>query len=345
MRENHGNESSQPDSASLNIANGALLNESALGERHGNDKAQPLLVVVPNQAVHNSPNRVGGRTERPSSPRQDVSISEPPQKNLDGEFTDVKRYRGISGKTKIIWREEPVERSRSLKDKRLYFVNRERAVEQLFTVHRETYARSVDDGGGAWEVALCANDYGAGKSTFARKYISLLSQSPPERRKLEVLSVLQRAVTIHIKLMYPQADSSQALSSQIVTLIKNDISSKVSEEIDFSTFPEGLIFFMAELVNRSDRAIFLVIDEVGKPFIKSSDRSETVQAEQLVAFKDFARISISELLPIKGLFLLLCGRAPFLDCLGTRPNDRTLVDIAGPVKARRIVRNMIDLKG
>jgi hypothetical protein len=141
--------------------------------------------------------------------------------------------------------------------------------------------------------------------------------------------------------MFPQPDSSETLSSQIVTLIKNDISSKVTEEIDFRTFPEGLIFFMAELVNRSDRAIFLVIDEVAKPFIETSDRSETVQADQLRAFKNFARISISELLPIKGLFLLLCGRAPFLDWVGTRPNDRTLVDLASPVKARRIVLNMI----
>ena len=297
----------------------------------GFDDESLVLVAVPNP--------VGKRTERPRSPMQDASISESP---LDGEFSDVKRKRVILGNAKIKWREAHLERRRSLEDNRLHFVNRERAVEQLFTVHRETYARSVDGDGGEWEVALCANDYYAGKSTFARKYISLLSQSPPKRRELEVFSVLQRAVTIHIKLMFPQPDTSETLSSQIVTLIKNEISSKVIEAVDFSTFPEGLIFFMAELVKRSDRAIFLVIDEVAKPFIETSDRSETVQADQLRAFKNFARISVSELLPIKGLFLLLCGRAPFLDWVGTRPNDRTLVDA---VKARRIVLNMLRPEG
>ena len=297
----------------------------------GFDDESLVLVAVPNP--------VGKRTERPRSPMQDASISESP---LDGEFSDVKRKRVILGNAKIKWREAHLQRRRSLEDNRLHFVNRERAVEQLFTVHRETYARSVDGDGGEWEVALCANDYYAGKSTFARKYISLLSQSPPKRRELEVFSVLQRAVTIHIKLMFPQPDTSETLSSQIVTLIKNEISSKVIEAVDFSTFPEGLIFFMAELVKRSDRAIFLVIDEVAKPFIETSDRSETVQADQLRAFKNFARISVSELLPIKGLFLLLCGRAPFLDWVGTRPNDRTLVDA---VKARRIVLNMLRPEG
>ena len=38
------------DSASLNIANGALEKKSALGDSHGNASAQALLVVVPNQA-------------------------------------------------------------------------------------------------------------------------------------------------------------------------------------------------------------------------------------------------------------------------------------------------------
>ena len=47
-----------PDSASLNIANGALLKESALGERHGNDKAQPLLVLVPSDGPEMKRQRV-----------------------------------------------------------------------------------------------------------------------------------------------------------------------------------------------------------------------------------------------------------------------------------------------
>jgi hypothetical protein len=241
----------------------------------------------------------------------------------------------------ILWRENSVEANPLLNAGDLYFVNRERAVKQLFTIHQETYNRACKQRGREWEVALCANDYGAGKSTFADMYVSLLRQFPPEKSGSEVLSRLQNAVTIHISLNFPQQDRTEVLPSRMLALIKREISRKVSRDIDFSTLPDSLLDFMKELVSRSDRAIFLVIDEVAKPFIKSFDSSEKIQKDQLTDFKHFTGITISGLLEIEGLFLLLCGRAPFLDWVGTRPNDRSLVCLASPLKAKRIVLNMI----
>jgi hypothetical protein len=119
---------------------------------------------------------------------------------------------------------------------------------------------------------------------------------------------LKNAVTIHISLSFPQPDQKLTLSTQILTLIKREISRKVLRDIDFSTLPESLLYFMEQLVSRIGRAIFLVIDEVTKPFIKNRDSSEESQKDQLTEFKNFTGMTISGLLEIEGPFLLLCGR-------------------------------------
>ena len=265
------------------------------------------------------------------------------ERKKEAELVNLKT--ALKSKKKITWREDSPKAGPLAIEKRLFFVNRDKAAIQLLEIHNRTQVRAQEKDGGDWEVALCANDNGGGKSIFASNYISLISKlADPIARGLRVFSYLENAITIHIRLR-DHSDLGWDLSTQLVTLIKQDVTRKAAHNFDFNSFPETLLPFMQELVKRSDRSIFLVIDGVGDPFRRRNDRSDEVQAEQLAEFKEFTKVPIRKLLGIPGLFLLLCGRAPFLNWVGTRPNDRTLVESASPVKANRIVLNMIGTDG
>lgn len=163
---------------------------------------------------------------------------------------------------KILWKDEPPQRKPLLNKKRLHFFNRVEATEQLLSVHEKTFSRAND-----WEVAICAGDFGSGKSWFAKQYISLISQLPKKAQSdYKVVSILKRAVTVHVSLKKPDADQTESLPAQILALIKKEIASKVAQDIDFETFPDSLVAFMEKFIEESDRPIFLVVDNVSKPF-------------------------------------------------------------------------------
>jgi hypothetical protein len=237
----------------------------------------------------------------------------------------------------ILWKDESPQRKSLLNRKRLHFFNRVEATNQLLSVHEKTYARAGD-----WEVPICAADHGSGKSSFAREYISLISELPEKaQRDFKVASILKGAVTVHVSLKYPDPDQTECLAAQILTLIKKKIASKVAQEIDFETFPDSLVAFMQKFIEASGRPFFLVLDEVSRPFVRDTSYFGRNDATQLTGFKEFIQVSISELLKIKGLFLLLCAGNRFLNWVGAMPKDRVLATVPEPIKATRIVLNMI----
>ena len=98
----------------------------------------------------------------------------------------------------------------------------------------------------------------------------------------------------------------------------------VVKAVDYTSFPRTHVELMTHLVNdKSERPIFLVIDEVAIPLLHPKEDSEQIQSTQLDAFIEFLGSHIAPLIKIRVLFVLSCGRAPFLDWLGTQTNGRT----------------------
>ena len=231
-----------------------------------------------------------------------------------------------------------------LNDDRMHFVNRELAVKQLLHVHNSTHNRSFSESGKEWLYALCANDYGCGKSEFARNYVAQLSKlEGRDTSSLTAYPVVKQAVTIHIRLSRVNIGQSgkQDIAAHVLDCVKDVIRRKSLTFIEFSTSPRSLTAFMQTFVERSPRPIFLVLDEVGAPFYRSESRAKMIQAQQLVEFKEFIKEVIIPLLPIPRLFLLLCGKAPFLDWVGTNTQEKPIVGGASTARTRRIVLNMI----
>ena len=264
---------------------------------------------------------------------------------------DIKRHE-LKMKVKIVedkrrisveWRAIPPERKALIKDGHLYFVDRDLASRQLLHVHNQTYGRSGSTTGIIWEYGICANDLGCGKSEFAENYINHISQLPVvETSALKVFPLLCGAVTLHICLTTSAAYRADGIGGEILKLVKEEIHRKAVKFLEYSTSPREIKSFLGSLVSQSDRPIFLVIDEVAAPFFHPQYLSKEIQKAQTEKFKIFIRDLILPLLQIRGLFLLLCGKAPFLDWLGTKPNEEEpVVGGTSAAATQRIELNMI----
>jgi hypothetical protein len=225
----------------------------------------------------------------------------------------------------------------------MHFVDRDLAARQLLHVHNQTFNRSGTTAGIIWEYGICANDLGCGKSEFAENYISHISQLPvSETSALDVYPLLRTAVTLHICLRTSAADRKDGIAGELLQLVKEEVNRRAVKFVEYSTSPREIKYFLSSLVSQSDRPIFLVIDEVAAPFFHPQYLSKEIQKEQTEKFKIFIRDLILPLLQIRGLFLLLCGKAPFLDWLGTQPNEEEpVVGGTSAAATRRIVLNMI----
>ena len=236
----------------------------------------------------------------------------------------------------IIWREEKEEEA-SLDSWCLHLVNRERAAEELLAIHESNHKRAE---GADWIYGICASGSGWGKSNFAKEYLKILKHPPASllSGQYSVLPLLQNAVRVHISLRKP--DSKDSIEKVLLWQIKEALDRGTEARLDFHSFPSNIFKFMEALVRRSRRPIFLVIDEVTKPFIENKYWSEEMQADQLVRFNSFVENVIYRLVKIPGLFLLLCGRAAFLNWVGTKPRDPKLY-IDGKIYGYRIALDLI----
>ena len=77
----------------------------------------------------------------------------------------------VGYKVKAVWKAEP-KIVYSLKDNDLFFVNREKATEQLNQIHSDMYNRASRGRGSKWVIPLADNVWGLGKSTFVSHYIA-----------------------------------------------------------------------------------------------------------------------------------------------------------------------------
>jgi len=296
-----------PDRVSLNIANGALLKESALGESYGKYSDQPLLVLVP---VHSlSPQVI--------NPVSDAQLSQ-----------------------RLRWLPEP-EKTYSLKHQEMFFVNRDHAIEDLVEIHAQTYCLAHKHGAGfMFQIALIDNLLGAGKTAFAENYISKSSDAlrklsdalkteecPPELKtegySPKFVDSLSRARTVTVRMRPGMFLAS--LSDDAPGVMDNAVRQQFVVAIELVIGKrelEGTTSFLMEDLSRTcgfDKTIlrfisdtrtplFLVFDEVGTAF---EDDAFSLK-EQRDCFLKFCSRVLSPCLMIADFYLLLIGKADFL---------------------------------
>ena len=85
-----------------------------------------------------------------------------------------------------------------------------------------------------------------------------------------IVDVFKTAFTIHIRLERSQSGimDTVMIDERLVRLIKAEINVPVVKAVDFTSFPRTLVERMTHLVDdKSERPIFLVIDEVAIPLL------------------------------------------------------------------------------
>ena len=223
----------------------------------------------------------------------------------------------------------------------LTFVNRDDAMKALLTVHNVTYSRKKITSGTDWIYPICVNDYGCGKSSFSDNYQEMLKQLPLEMvRNWEVLPILQTAV--HVKIVLDQTPPHE-LGEWILRMLIRSLEQMLENPQILDYTCTDLAEFVSGFLGRTDnRALFLVLDEIGAPFIDGNDYDRIIQGIQKSKFNDFILQVVFPLISCReNVFVLLCGRAVFLDWVGANPNQERLEASQSLVRAERISLNMI----
>ncbi|KAJ3191534.1 hypothetical protein HDU82_003560, partial [Entophlyctis luteolus] len=171
----------------------------------------------------------------------------------------------------------------SLRDSKLYFVNRSDAVEQLQKIHRSKFIRATTGGGIEWIIPIADNVPGLGKSEFGRHYIRKFRESRPDETRRDAFErTLCDCHTVPIE------------------------------------FHRGaLLEDSFEAVMSVAGPVFIVLDEIGKAFEREIDPLDDFQ--QRDQFLSFCDNILDKWLSLKNVFFVVLGRASFLNHVGLRP--------------------------
>ena len=274
---------------SLNVGHEVALDKkSPLGDGHGNSLDQPLLVLVP---VHSlSPQAINP-----------VSVAQVSQR--------------------LRWLSDP-EKTYSIKDQEMLFVNRDDAIEKLVKIHESTSTLGRKNGSGTdFQIALIDNISGTGKTAaFAENYIS---EAVPVARKCRAKCAdsLSRARTVIMRLkpysMWRCVENSvrmdDAIRDQFVATLNDMIQMDqlagttgfLVENLDsLSSLEQAIRRFIVE----TKTPLFLVFEEVGSAF---ENNSPATLADPRDLFLDFCTI-LSSFLGTPNFYLLLTGKADSL---------------------------------
>ena len=101
---------------------------------------------------------------------------------------------------KIQWKADLDKReTASLNRGRMFFVNRERPKLQLLDILHANYYRTFEEEGDYWIYAICANDYGAGKSAF----VELMTHLVNDKSERPIFLVIDE---VAIPVLHPKED-------------------------------------------------------------------------------------------------------------------------------------------
>jgi len=227
------------------------------------------------------------------------------------------------------WKEEtPI--VYSIEERKMFFVNRDRAIDQLIEIHNYKYKRAVSKCGADWEVPLIDNVFGLGKSEFGVHYIKKCRES--KNRFLENSDFKQTLCSCHtVHIVFEEGallsdDMNSVLIEYLVVELKPMF--KVTPSV-LSKPPSSTSKFLKDLT-REVGPLFIVLDEIGFAF----ESEELNDFQRRKKFMDFCNGVIRNWLFCERVFFILMGRGSFLSYVGARPGDVSLS--ASPFIFKRI---------
>ncbi|KAK1945540.1 hypothetical protein P3T76_002588 [Phytophthora citrophthora] len=193
----------------------------------------------------------------------------------------VKRQKA-SGAKKWEWKEEePVYHRKG----RLFFVNREDAIQKLATFHENNFNRAREECGDSWVIPLVDNVLGIGKSAFGEEYI---------RGSHQAARSLIDSVVIFFQAKYGVLP--QALAN---------LQNVEGEYMDYVDVLANLTYEVGPL--------FIVIEDIGLAF-DNAKLDDFAGREQFISFCKF----LQPLFENWRLFFLIAGKASFLNHVARR---------------------------
>jgi hypothetical protein len=197
--------------------------------------------------------------------------------------------------------------------------------------------------GREWVVPLIDNQYGMGKSTFARNYIrqcrKIRAGGNIHPLLAEGIVILAECHTVFLSLQKGSLHTSSGFSDVLVPALKSRL-----QEL-FEVPPACLTqewksasAFLKKLVQEAG-PIFVVIDEIGSAFVPIgydiNDFNIDSMLESRTKFFAFCTDELLSWLQTPGLFFLLAGRDSFLSFVGRRP-DTAPEMVGSPVILERL---------
>ena len=200
--------------------------------------------------------------------------------------------------------------------------------------------------GAEWVLPLIDNQYGMGKSTFARNYVwqcrTMLAAGQVPSHLTEGIRVIAKCHTVFLVLDRCSLflRGNERFSDVLVPAMKNELK-KMFEVAPgcLSRVWNSASAFLKALVQEAG-PIFVVLDEIGSAFFPSEmtgddDLDINSMLESRRRFFDLCIIELMSWLATPGLFLLLSGRGTFLSFVGRRPDESPRM-IASPVAFERL---------
>jgi hypothetical protein len=248
--------------------------------------------------------------------KQQAELAEQKQPADSEEMIKQLKKSGLVG-TPV--RREKEKEIMSIERRKLYFVNRDNAVDQLQEVHQTNYYRAVNRDGMEWVIPICDNFFGMGKSRLAQVYIercqartgtSLELKGAPEFRE-----AINQALTVHIIFKAAELQDELMFEQTLLQKLRNVLIPlfKVAPVSLYKYFPSSDLLLTALIAEAGP--LFVALDEIGSAF----DISGKDDIERLELFLSFCNKVLRSWLLVPGLFFLVLGRGSFLNYVGHRP--------------------------
>ncbi|KAL3666180.1 hypothetical protein V7S43_008967 [Phytophthora oleae] len=221
---------------------------------------------------------------------------------------------------------------------RLFFVNREKAVQDLVKFHEKKFLRAKQGFGELWVIPLLDNVFGLGKSTFGQEYIrrcqSLDRDSTMVRGFMDTLCSCHtiRIVFNQDRLLDENGDfqarnASRSLISRIRAFFKAEYGSLPRAFDEPEENYEDILTDLTEEVG----PLFIVIDEIGLAF-NHNKLDDFARREQFIQFCEV----LQPLFENQKLFFLIAGRASFLNYVARRPLGTGSITTFSPFDFKRL---------
>ena len=229
-----------------------------------------------------------------------------------------------------VWKKEP-EFVYAVYNDSLFFVNRERAINQLNEIHESNYNRAVKKQGREWVIPIADNIWGIGKSDFGGHYILKSKMQWGTGKLTDFQKTLCSCRTVIITLTEDCfVDRDENMEKIMLEILKSNLEDMFEvKPISLTKEYQDTKVFLKELV-KDVGPLFIVLDEIGVAFGKYS--SSDIQKREV--FLRFCSKILRSWLLLDKVFFLLLGRGSFLSYVGQRKDEQ--IHPSSPAKFQRL---------